>query len=1239
MMPCRWCGWLAHDSGRRTTPAAARPVLHSAKKNLVSTLQHNMEPSRGLGRSRTTRAASAAPSSLAPPLIPQSFLDSGLQRLVAVLLFVLLQAYKAYDLLVLRTAGSEGTVVTGPQLAFVAKYVVAEAAFVYTLPLFRIPLLTFKPSVVLLQVLVLLAITALLACILISPVLGAVVATWRYAFDTEVTLANEQVHPRDVYDISLHFKGRYTIKYLPDALARLDPWHEHFCFLDAPVHLPVAINATDVALVELIHTSWNGESRLQNYTGAALRRLLVRDPLAELGARGTLQRNHIYAELPAPTPGVYKLGRVQDSRGFGIRVHRAAVLVPVCPSAKLTPTLPDQCVGSPGNVLVVVLGVPPLWVEYSVAIEGREEAVLQVAVAASPQSPLAAAVNVLALAAAHKGTWEWAERTQNVLPLECLLLRPGSHQVRVVLVVDGVGNRFAYNPRSADGDILVEFNAHALPEVRLVDPRPGVPVAAGNRKTLVFDVVGGFKRSDEPYTVTVASGSDNTTFEHVFDGSSTLPVGPGVYTLVLARTRFCGAHVVLSSLVEVKLSPPIVVEVASLPVVDACVGTTAYSFTFDLTGTPPFEIDYTVARQGGLPVKHTLSINLNHHVFDFKPPAAGVYTVTLQQAHNLFYPQGVPIVGHSYKTDFRQPLKIGVLPRTQEICFNTSAQVTIGVEGAGPFDIRYALESPSGARREETVRSDGTQVVVDTPCLRSSGRYKIELVSAVDSRGCAATLAPPVAGILVHPPVVPLLFRQQEFQIAMGSVAHVPLQLAEPRSAARIGNVVYTFTDTAGTVSTHTAQVGSLSSGFRVDKAGVYTLVSFEQNGCPGTAHLLVEVLYFPRPQVEAVPVPQRFCQGAKHSLEWRVQGAAPVQVAYEVVHAQQLALFAATASNGRVVVEAALDSPGSYLYRVTSLSDARYRQSPASAVVEYTVDALPEARLDGGEYTACRLSVDLPSQLDPLPLVLTGQPPFQVEVAVVSGSRRTPHMLSGLLAGQQHGVYTHLLVDVYRGLETGVHRVEVVLVSDANGCRGSGSGRATIRITEVPGMVLSPKRLEPHLSAVGPAYCVGEHIHYALSGEPPFQVHYAFAGKQQVAELGPEFTRLAAAPGRLEVTALLDSSGGCTVNYTWPEHEAAARQLALVVHPLPLVTVLQGDIVEVDIHQGDMTEVLFQFEGTPPFTLTYVRLVEEGRRHRVVERQVVENIQEHSHTIVATLEGTYEAVEVRDRYCVARNY
>ncbi|KAK5188085.1 hypothetical protein LTR16_008778, partial [Cryomyces antarcticus] len=113
--------------------------------------------------------------------------------------------------------------------------------------------------------------------------------------------------------------------------------------------------------------------------------------------------------------------------------------------------------------------------------------------------------------------------------------------------------------------------------------------------------------------------------------------------------------------------------------------------------------------------------------------------------------------------------------------------------------------------------------------------------------------------------------------------------------------------------------------------------------------------------------------------------------------------------------------------------------------------------------------------------------------------------------------------------------------------------------------------------------------------------------------------------PGVFTITAVKDSASECK----------AYTSIEKLIHEMPSVRVSKGREEYVDIHEGGEAEILFEFGGTPPFEFTYTRSTNErkGKKSQVLETNS-EVSHEHSMRIRASLEGTYEVVAIKDRYC-----
>ena len=49
-------------------------------------------------------------------------------------------------------------------------------------------------------------------------------------------------------------------------------------------------------------------------------------------------------------------------------------------------------------------------------------------------------------------------------------------------------------------------------------------------------------------------------------------------------------------------------------------------------------------------------------------------------------------------------------------------------------------------------------------------------------------------------------------------------------------------------------------------------------------------------------------------------------------------------------------------------------------------------------------------------------------------------------------------------------------------------------------------------------------------------------------------------------------------------------------IHPIPTASVSEGDNFVIDIREGEQSEIVFRFIGTPPFAFTYSRRKPQDR-------------------------------------------
>lgn len=348
----------------------------------------------------------------------------------------------------------------------------------------------------------------------------------------------------------------------------------------------------------------------------------------------------------------------------------------------------------------------------------------------------------------------------------------------------------------------------------------------------------------------------------------------------------------------------------------------------------------------------------------------------------------------------------------------------------------------------------------------------------------------------------------------------------------------------------------------------------------------------------------------------------------------------------------------GTYRYEFAPPADSLYNNNRPSSgskggvaplVMQQTVFAKPTAAFAkaGQSFKYCMAEQD---NEDRIPMVLTGVPPFYVEMEIKhqSGAMAETYRVPSIMT------HTYGLQIPRQHLRPGTQQVRIRKVRDARGCQqktddlvgvsvgGGGGGGDSLSLSSsssssssssgVSNAAASSVQVQlfeaPAIYALESRtdYCVGERISYTLSGTPPFDVWYTFGG---VARKGGSatttFRRVAEAPGEFTVTGISDKASECR----------AAVNLTRVIHPLPSVRVSQGRTARVDIHEGGAVEMVFEFGGTPPFEFTYTRSTNarKGQRSQVLETRH-DISYETTKTVRASQEGTYDVVAIKDKYC-----
>jgi nucleoporin POM152 len=307
----------------------------------------------------------------------------------------------------------------------------------------------------------------------------------------------------------------------------------------------------------------------------------------------------------------------------------------------------------------------------------------------------------------------------------------------------------------------------------------------------------------------------------------------------------------------------------------------------------------------------------------------------------------------------------------------------------------------------------------------------------------------------------------------------------------------------------------------------------------------------------------------------------------------------------------------GVYSYTFSALSDNLYnndmRQS-APLTLEQIVNPKPSASFikPGQTFKSC-MSDEIEQ---PIPVKLEGKAPFYLELEIKHHSGNFPEIYR--IPNIPSKSYDIRIPRQY--LKLGAQQIRIRKVRDDRGCQletDVGGPVVNFQLYDSPAIYPLEQRTD---------YCVGERIGYTLSGTPPFEINYTFGGKKMKAKSQTtNFRRVAESPGEFIITSISDKASECR----------ATVDLSRTIRPMPAVRISKGRVMQVDIHEGSEVEILFDFEGTPPFEFTYTRSTnaKRGQKSQVIETRH-EVSDDYSKAIMASLEGTYQVVAIKDKYC-----
>ncbi|KAF3940773.1 hypothetical protein ABW19_dt0208227 [Dactylella cylindrospora] len=1201
-------------------------------------------------RSKRSRAE---PASDAGPYIPISVIDAPTQRLYACAVFALLQAWKFYDILSLYPRDDESV----SELWVILKWVAIDGVFLRLLPLLRIPWLTFSPYVTVLLITIFSSANIFFSLGYQDAVWIVAMSLWKQLFSHELGLSERRVKVRDIVSSNSHILGKHTLHYLPEGSAMLNPSNAQFCFnplLKEGTTLPIMVNSSMPALIQLSVTNFEtSESSTINITQKEIKRLIKTSNFKA----GEPKIHHLH--YPVKQPGLYRLEKVVDVSQLVVRVRKAELLIVSCPLAMFggsdvaAATL-DKCRGELSDMTLEIVGLPPLQVRYGRSINRDDKDVtIQSISPVGYDSPVVRAYGGGVRQTFLGQDLSWAKPQKVSIPLNESLASPGTWAYIIEEVVDGVGNVVKFGARAGSSEHRRQrnFDVHERPLVRYTSCSPQTPLMVARGKLGALPLEISRDRDAAPYQITYSFNSRVATQGDEGSGSepelktvslksSGQPItvsAPGLYSLKSISSRFCAGEVLEPSGCLFLTPPDPSLAISFDEIVDRCAGS-SIGLTIDmkLVGSPPFKVYYRTIKDGRDATINTITVTGTRHQLRLTPSAAGQYTYEFYAIDDKVY-DSVPL-------DHRKlSVKQHIIPMagavfvpsssSRRCCIGESATFTVDMQGSGPWSLEYELVHGGKRTKYQDANITTTPHLITTPKLASGGEYTLVLTTVEDTHGC---------------------------KVFLGSESRVDVRRQRPSASfaeidgARVANTLetdsvslplrlvgekpfrirYRLTDHSGQSSDHDIVAKDFNSYLNVNKRGRYQLLSVHDSICPGVVSEKTntfDINWITRPHARAIKsssmtergnvfVRNPVCEGDEDAVELSLEGKPPFTALFEQNllgdrgGSKSLRTIELKAGTPRANLRMETSKSGVYKYTLSQLADGVYVK-PARPltplIIEQTVNARPSARFKspGKVHKYC---LEAGTGEDSIPIVLDGAPPFVLSIGVKHYSTGKEEMINIPNIDSNNFIFrvpSHVLT-------LGGHIVRIHKVRDSRGCSqkyGSDLPHVSVAVADLPSITpLDPK----------PYYCVGDRISYSLAGAPPFTLEYTFAGKREKISTSSAFQRIAERPGTLVFNSIKDSASDCKVDLN----------MTKVVHGIPTVRVSEGGQVVEGIHEGENVEINFQLEGTPPFTFTS-EIPKKGAKPKVLEMHT-QTTEDYRHTIIASLEGTYEVVSIHDKYC-----
>ncbi|KAJ3385140.1 hypothetical protein HDU92_003199 [Lobulomyces angularis] len=1045
--------------------------------------------------------------------------------------------------------------------------------------------------------------------------------------------------------------GSFKVHVLPPTIAKLNPNKTHYCLSeDNPtIEIPLQIKGNPPWFIDYERIDFDGN--IHSYVNIPVGPKVSEE---EKLLHSPKTRKILYHQLKVHEIGFYRIKQIrEDTDGM----DNSGTVIPSwskvvnCSSMKWKfssgysqPNTFNGCVGSSVTQILKVKGTPPFKVWYLKKV-GAEEDIKQVDIEAPSE-----------MKSVDLGKFKEKELPDDLLTLllksqpveiehevQVDLQQATTYLLRLFQVQDGYNNVVTY---------AKDMESHLS---KFTAPINGADVRVsrkGSSANLTVRMEG-----EVPFFVDYVRYNNMEDFKNDVSGEpgnftemqSNIEVKQsGIYALKKISDKFCTTSLPPTSFCSVVKTLPPSINISYVPIEASCVGAIGMAVNISLHGEAPFWIDYE-QKSGKTVLKKKEHIKKSRHTLELKPSNPGKYWYTITAVGDKNFPEGVEVFDKSFTQTIHPQSNASFITNkltNSHRCVGDNFTLDVKLTGSKPWTLKYDImfENSKPMFTVENIHTD--TISITTPIFLKGGTYVVALSEITDGNGCSWALDSPDYAIEVAPRRPTVSFKDNRPVLALeGKKTQIPLELVgKPEFLLKyqdpFGRIIEKRFKKQGT------------SFIEVDKPGTYMLSSVNDAYCSGNimlTHNQIEVKKIPKPVIRLSKVEDKYssdfvlykrnpiCEGTPTSVQLEFEGKPPFKYLIKKNFFDKTEELLETVGGQKSVLNLPSEKAGHLSYEINKISDDNYRQFieiEKKILIHQEILKTPNARILGGPLIAFKcvgelpLDQQLPSHQEKkikenfIEFEFEGNPPFNLDIEIKNENGNSLKNVTLEPIKEKNFKFTPNI------MQSGTYTLLLKSLTDKTGCKrnfekyilreqsGFHFGATLVKFT-----VSDVARIR---SIYAPSdVCRQDILTYSLEGSSPFKVFYTFENELKSFPVSENVFSVAAEnrTGVFHIKQVCNKLNCCT----------KIEDFVTTVWDWPTATIGEGKDEEIDIREGDETDIHVKLGGTKPFSFTYTIKKFNGNSDESVD---VTGIDDYEYIIRTSQEGLYNVTAVYDFHC-----